>query len=603
MVGICNTDTKMKSIVIITKTKQNMSRNPINARLLSTMLLTGALVLTGCSDNDYDLDQIDATVGIGGDGLEIPASTTEEIKLKDVLDLEENGSVVEDETTHDYVFRQNGDPISPIKVSIQKIRVAQESGTSIPFSFSISNNAMQKGAKRASATVHADADIYKFSYSGNKPKEVLTLLAADATTTLSLNVPLNAISSAVPKLNDLTITLPSYLKFNVGNCSATPTVDGSKLVFTNVPTNGTFKVNVNVTGLDLSSTATSGSISIDNKINLEGRIHLTANGSITGTLSSVPNIEASFNMAAFTINSATGTFDPDINMNEGLGNADITGIPDFLTDKDVKVDLYNPQILLNVSNDMDAEGTITGKIISRKDGRVINTIDGVKIPVAANSDNKICINRTGEAKAGYAIVRVANLSDAIITIPDNIEFQATAKVNTQKVTKFQLGHDYTISPSYKIEAPLAFAENAEIVYKDTLDDWNDDLKDLELAENTYLSATANVANGVPAYLSVDATPVDINKKPLSGIKIEMIKKDVAASPNGTDKVSSPLEIKITQTETGALKKLDGLIFTAAGKAKNGDKAVTGITLNAEKHTLKVTDIKIKIVGKVIGDFN
>lgn len=580
-----------------------MSRNPINARLLSTMLLTGALVLTGCSDNDYDLDQIDATVGIGGDGLEIPASTTEEIKLKDVLDLEENGSVVEDETTHDYVFRQNGDPISPVKVSIQKIRVAQESGASIPFSFSISNNAMQKGAKRASATVRADADIYKFSYSGNKPKEVLTLLAADATTTLSLNVPLSAISSAVPKLNNMTITLPSYLKFTVGNCSATPTVDGSKLVFTNVPTNGTFKVNVNVTGLDLSSTATSGSISIDDKINLEGRIHLTASGNITGTLSSVPTIEASFNMAAFTINSATGTFDPDINMNEGLGNADITGIPDFLTDKDVKVDLYNPQILLNVSNDMDAEGTITGKIISRKDGRVINTIDGVKIPVAANSDNKICINRTGEAKAGYTIVKVANLSDAIITIPDNIEFQATAKVNTQKVTKFLLGHDYTISPSYKIEAPLAFAENAEIVYKDTLDDWNDDLKDLELAENTYLSATANVANGVPAYLSVDATPVDINKKPLSGINIEMIKKDVAASPNGTDKVSSPLEIKITQTETGALKKLDGLIFTAAGKAKDGDKAVTGITLNAERHTLKVTDIKIKIVGKVIGDFN
>ena len=580
-----------------------MSRNPFNARLLSSVLMAGALVLTGCSDNDYDFDKIDATVGIGGDGLEIPTSTTEEIKLKDVLDLEENGSVVEDAATHDYVFRQNGDPINPIKVSIEKIQVKQGESTKIPFSFSISNNVMQKGAKRASATVHADADIYKFKYSGKKPKEVLSILAADATTTLSLSVPLNVISSAVPKLDNLTLTLPSYLQFNVGNCSLVPTVSGSKLIFKNVPTNGTFKVNVNVTGLDFSGAITSGSVSIGDKIDLEGLIHLNANGSVTGTISSVPTIEASFNMADFTISSATGTFDPEINMNEGLGNTEITGIPNFLTDENVKVDLYNPQILLTVNNDMDVEGTITGTIISKKDGKEIKRIKNINIPIAANSKNNICINRTGEAKAGYTIVKVPNLSDAIVTIPDNIEFKATAKVNTEKVTKFLLGHEYTISPSYKIEAPLAFAENAQIVYKDTLDDWNDDIKDLELAENTYISATANVSNGVPAYLSVDVIPVDVNKKTLNGISIELIKKDVAASPNGTDKVSSPLEIKISQTETGALKKLDGLIITATGKAKEGNNAVTGITLNAEKHTLTVTDIKIKVVGKVIGDFN
>ena len=160
-----------------------------------------------------------------------------------------------------------------------------------------------------------------------------------------------------------------------------------------------------------------------------------------------------------------------------------------------------------------------------------------------------------------------------------------------------------MKPSYRIEAPLAFAENAEIVYKDTLDEWNDDLQDYELAENTYLSATANVANGVPVFLSVDVVPVDVDKKEVKGVKVELLKKDIAASANGTDKVVSPLEMKITQTEKGALKKLDGLILTATGKAKEGDKAVTGITLNAEKHTLKITDIRIKIVGKVIGDFN
>ncbi len=582
-----------------------MSKNFISVRLLSSLLFAGALVATGCTDNDYDFNGIDSTVGIGGDGLELPTSSTEEIQLKDVLDLEEDGSVVEDATTHDYVFRQTGDPISPVKVNISKFNVALESGSSISFSFNVANNMPRKGIRKAYGMVTADADIYKFTYKGSKPKEVVDIYSAEATTSLSLRVPLTQINAAVSHLQNITITLPEYMNISVGNCSTAPkSVNGTVLTFENVPTSQDFVVNVNVTGLDFTRTVKHGSASIDNQnVSLEGTIHLAASGSITGVLTSVPTLEASFSMATFSIESAVGKFDPEINLTEGLGSANITGIPEFLQDDNVKVDLYNPQILLTIGNDMDVEGTITGRIVSRKNGTVINVIDNIKIPVAANTVNKICINRTGEAKEGYTVVAEPKLSKAIETVPDNIAFEATAKVNSDKVVNFQLGHDYSITPSYSIDAPLAFAENAQIVYKDTLDGWADDLKDLKLADGTYLSATANVENGVPAYLSVDVMPVDVNKNELTGIKVELVKVDVAASTNGTDKVASPLEIKITQTEEGALAKLDGLVFTASGKAKDGDNKVTGITLNAERHTLVIKDIKIKLVGKVIADFN
>lgn len=581
-----------------------MSKNLFNVRLFSSLLFAGALVTAGCTDNDYDFDQIDSTVGIGGEGLEIPTSSTEEIKLKDVLDLEENGSVVEDATTHDYVFRQTGDPINPVKVNIAKIHVAKESGQSIPFTFNVSSSAPRNGVRKAGGSVTVDADIYKFRYKGKKPQEVLHLYSAEASTTLTLRVPFSAINGAVSHLQNVTLSLPGYLNFNVGTCSTAPKkVEGTNIMFENVPTNGDFVVNINVTGLDFTRTNTNGSVSIDNYVSLDGKVHLTANGAITGAMSSSPTLNASFSMADFTIDSALGIFDPEIDLKDGLGNTNITGIPDFLQDENVKVDLYNPEILLTIGNDMDAAGTITGKIISKKKGAVINVINNIQIPIAANTVNKICLNRTGEAKNGYVVVKVPELSKAIETIPDNIAFEATAKASMEKVTKFNLGYDYHITPSYSIDAPLAFAENAEIVYKDTLDGWNDDLQDMELAENAYLSATANVENGVPAYLSVDVVPVGVDRKVVKGITVELVKKDVAASPNGTDKVSSPLEIKISQTEKGALAKLDGLIVTATGKAKNGDNKVTGITLNAERHTLIIKDIRIKIVGKVIGDFN
>ena len=566
--------------------------------------MAGALVFTGCNDNDYDFDQIDATVGIGGDGLEIPVSSTENIKLKDVLDLEEDGSVVEDASSHDYVFRQNGDPISPVVVNINKISVAKQHGESLPFTFNMPSAA--KGHRRAYGSVTADADIYQFTYEGDKPTEVVELVSADASTTLSLNVPLHGISSVVSKLQTVEIALPDYITFATANCSQTPTKVGSTLVFSDVPTSQNLKVNVNVTKLDFTKAGNEkNQIKVSgNKIHLKGTIHIKASGAITGTpTGTIDPVMADFTMADFTINTATGKFDPKINLNEGLGSARITGIPDFLQDENVKVDLYNPEILLTIGNDMEADGTIYGKIISKKDGAVINTINNVVIPVAGNTENKVCINRTGAAHEGYTVIAVPELSKAIETIPDEITFEATAKANSNKQITFQLGHDYHITPAYSIDAPLAFAENAEIVYKDTLDGWNDDIKDLELATDAYISATATVENGVPAYLTVDAVPVDVNKNTVEGISIELLKKDVAASANGIDKVSSPIEIKITQTAKGALKKLNGILITVAGKAKQGDTAVTGITLNAENHTLKVNDIKIKIVGKVIGDFN
>ena len=40
-----------------------------------------------------------------------------------------------------------------------------------------------------------------------------------------------------------------------------------------------------------------------------------------------------------------------------------------------------------------------------------------------------------------------------------------------------------------------------------------------------------------------------------------------------------------------MKRLDGLVLIVAGKASGEGNAVTGITLNAQKHTLKLTDNK------------
>ena len=49
------------------------------------------MLLTGCIDTDYDLGDIDMTVGVGGENINLPSdNTTQGICLDDVLDLGEN---------------------------------------------------------------------------------------------------------------------------------------------------------------------------------------------------------------------------------------------------------------------------------------------------------------------------------------------------------------------------------------------------------------------------------------------------------------------------------------------------------------------------------
>lgn len=582
-----------------------MNRKPLNVRLMSSLLIAGALTLTGCSDKDYDFDQIDSTIGIGGDGLEIPTSSTEKIKLREILELEENGSVKEDEN-HDYVFRQEGNT-TETHPNINKITIKKQGEpVAFPIDLSFSTASAKKGPQKVSGSIAASGKIFEFEYQGNKPTEVTELVSAniDGIITLSVKFP-SALHSVVSEFQDIAITLPDYMTVTDAGSSITPNINGSTLTFKNVPTNKELSIKVKVNKLDFTTKKTNGNEITQNGKNIKivGQVYFSAYATVTSTQmsGSIGRIEGAMTVGELTINSATGRFNPAINLNN-LGDVAITGVPDFLKGGNVVVDLYNPQISVNISNDMGVEGIIDGTLTSVKNGQEIATVDINGIKVNANTTSNICICRKANEITGYdQVIEKTDLSNLIKTIPDRIKFTATAKANDEKISSFEFGKEYNIKTSYAVDAPIAFEENANIEYRDTLDGWNDNVKDIDFINNeTYVSATANVTSCVPAHLSIEVTAVDINKKKIDGIDIDLVKKDITASNDGISEKTSPIEIKISQTKTGALKKLDGLIFTVSGKASSD---VKGIVLNAEKHTLLVDDIKIKIVGKVIGDFN
>ena len=587
-----------------------MDFNRFKSFFLPCVAMAGMFALSGCTDSDYDFNEIDATMGFGSDGLTLPVNSTDTIKLADVLELDGSDCVVE-KSNGDYVFEQKGEKVDPVYPEIDNITVYYKSVKPQEGEIELKVVPIPGGT---GFTISAEDDAQTFTYSGDKPAEVksLSYVGTDATMNLTVTFP-SELSSAVSSIGSLTMQLPAYMNIGDVTSSSTCSVNGSKLVFTNIPTNKKLTVSANVTGLDFKASDKSlGSVEIaGDKVDMSGTIRVAVTATVTGgtgvTGVNGARIRSSFTMDDIVIENARGIFDPEINLDD-LGSVDITGVPEFLTDGDVWVDLYNPVIDLRVLNDMAVGGFISGTITSYKDGVKLKSIDVSDIPVNPSGTTKVCICRRkdGINIAEYDVVRdYADLSELIREIPDRITFSASARADASKESSFKLGTPYTIQPKYSFTAPIMFDQNASIVYKDTLDGWHEDIEDFELAKGSYINLSTTIENRVPAYLNVDVTPIDVDGNAMGSDEISVeVSNSVLASGDGENSTETPLSVDIKQNKDGALSRLDGLVFHVSAKAsEDGQKPVTGVTLNARKHFLIARDIKVKFVGTVIGDFN
>lgn len=587
----------------------------MKASLLLVSLLTLGFSVTGCTNDDYDFDQIDATMGFGSGELEIPASSTMNIPLSDILELEEGGSV-KIAANGDYLFQLTGSDASSASPMISPIVLR---GSSYSNTLTLSTHSAAKGTRTAGTHFSfVSPKELMFEYNGTDAAvKSLKSAEVDGEIVLNVNLTLGGLSSAIATIDKATLNLPGYLQISkvTGNGNGVPMVNGSKITVENVSTSDNLVLTIKAKKLDFANQDDYGKVVIDNNgsIKMDGYFDLGIEADATGVPTSALTIGANVNVNNITLKSATGIFDPEINISS-LGDVTVTGVPDFLSEDGVRADLENPQIILTVHNDMDAAAKVSAKVISTKNNQNLATVQLPEMNISKTTVapvTKICIcrHKTAELIAQYGaanVYEVSNLATLINQhIPDHVQITGVeAKADLSQEMTIEFGRNYLIEPSYEIYAPLAFAEDAVIEYADDFDGWNDDLDDLELAESTYLRLTADAQNLVPATLILEATPLGLDGTDISNlIEVNVKKGTVKASADGVTAVTSPLEIELREKVKGGLQKLDGLSYKVKGKASHDGTTVTGIILNSEKHTLKLENIKVKLVGKVIGNFN
>ena len=504
------------------------------------------------------------------------------------------------------------------------VTVKKASAESFDFVLDLSQKAYgaARSANRAALHFSGEMTVGSFVYNGALPSEVVELKRADISSEMSMDISFDDnISKLLDKITEVTIELPSYMDFVVKESSAKYTKVDNRIVLTDLSTSGRQSVVVSIKSLDFGKAAdTTGSLTVRN-----GKVDMLGNVTMGIMINEEVNLASGVDptkckvacgisfMNDILLTTVTGRFSPTITLDD-LGHTSITGLPDFLSEDGVKVDIENPQIVMNLTSDIAVAGVLAGVINYKRDGAngSVKINENINVKPAAEggvSTTRVCICRKKSMVQNPdefdQIIEQDNLKEILYpTVATDISFNATAWADDSKTSKFELGRVYTIQPEYEFMAPLAFGEDANIVYTDNLDGWNGDIDDFDLKEGGYVELTANVENRVPVYLNVDAVPVGVNGEDLSGeVSVEVI-GEVAASTDGLEATVSPVKVKLTPKK-GALKKLDGLKLIVSGSAKStsGGATVTGIPLNAKTHTLVAKDINVKVVGTIVADLN
>lgn len=602
-----------------------MNKGINKSRIVACMLAAGFLAVgSGCTDSDFDLSNIDQTIGIGGDGLQLPTNSTENIVLDDLLDLN-NSDFISIAENGDYMFSKQSDDVKPSHPSIDEVLVKEAKVNNnfkieIPESSLMQTRRKSAGHTKLSKTASVEGEASEFKYRGNVPYEIRELISAKTASDINIDVNVTAeLKKVIPTFKTMTVTIPSYLKLNIGKCSPSqPEYDAEKgiITFRNISSSAKINIKANISSLDFSTPPptvvfTPGVLGADGSIDFDGAVLLGITfDEVNKEGNSLQNLymSAKMTMGAIRVTEATGKFKPNLDL-EDLGNVNINNVPDFLTDYDVTVNLYNPVIELTATSDIDVAGVATATLIAEDErGNEMAKVEIRGLNIKPNGTTRLCIckHKEGIDETKYDQVKVvSNLSDIVRKIPHRINCKAEVDADTYRKGTVKLGKKYTIDADVHMSAPLAFDEGAQIVYTDTIDGWNEDIDKFSFAEGAYIEMTTEVENKMPAYLNVSAFAIDVNGKEIPQHRIRVdVSNSVKASEDGEKAVVTPVTIKLRENEKGALKTVDGIVFRVTAAAGEKDaQTIVGKTINAYKHTLTARNIKVRLVGKIIADFN
>lgn len=602
--------------------------------------LMGMLSLTACVDDSYDMSKdIDLTMGLGSEGLQLKVGSTEKIMLADLLETSDDVKtdaaglyyLVEDGQT-DINFSVNAftaaidnTTLSPSYDVITYDDIASTSlpaGTAIPvpsgYSYAVSQ------------PVTAEADM-SFDLTGieDEVKWIKKVLPATETNTMHLELEVEqsaGLHFAINEINGLQLTFPDYIHLTQPS-DGTVSADGHTYTINNYSGAGVTTYDLGTIRVDEfnlqgeEGKVNGGTLSLRNKV-------ITMSGRFAFTTTQAFNMSAGQNVklrlyvslgrrgatqSEVNIAQVTGRFLPvvnpridDINVSDNL--------PDFLQDDKVTIKAANPTVkfqadMSNIPMSFDLKAVLNGY----KDNAAVTTInlpESGKAHAITGRNNVIYFHQ-GDAPfdpAGVSALaethQVSNISSIFEKLPDFIRVDVADGKVQAKDEDFTvvLDRNYSTRMDYQMLVPFEFNQGTRIVYNDSVEDMNKDLKDYQ-ADGVVV--TAEVINAVPMQLIATAEPQDVAGQVIPGITVTSATiapanavRSLATADIEQNAVTTPITIEMDLANPADLQRLDRLMLKIEAEGTQPGEGV----LSSNQY-IKVTNMRLRLKGQIIGNFN
>lgn len=576
------------------------------------------LALAGCTDDNYDLSDIDTTTRVNVTDLVLPVNI-DPIRMGDVLKFDPESKIqpVTIGGKEFYALVQNGD-FSSEAIDIPPVKAA---------------------AAHLDPT-YASLDIEMPNYSGKKRAVAETLRCPISEVGADFNYSATNIDPAIESINYVE-TKPFRFTMHISLTAAG--VNISEIDFRNVRirapkgltceasigsydkvsgiwTIPELKANGSETAVSLLATGVNtiladAPIRPDHSLSFTGEFRIESaeayvNADITGTPSHA-DLTLNYVLDDFEATAFSGRIDYTFD-GISIPAVSLEDIPDFLKGDKSNIALANPQIYLNVNN------PVSEYPIHFDSGLLLQAERTGYAPIPFRPSRDIQVtNRHGAGPYNYLLgvdfesrnvptepvdfntnlefVPFPTLGDLLTTpegypvkgLPQNIDIKLeNTRIPSQPIENFRLEPIDGITGHYSVVAPLALKDGSFIYYTDRRDGWNDegDIDDLTV---TTLELTAKAVNNCPVALQLTVWPLVRDKDgnvSRSGAKVE----------SNTIPANETADLSITLD--GEIKGLDGFDIEAVLTGGSSQDALT------PSQTLDLTDIRAKVSGYYQTDF-
>lgn len=580
----------------------------IRQSLMSISVLTG-LLMTGCVDDAYDLEDINTDIEVKVNNLVVPINL-DAITLSNAFDLDPE-SVIK-EINGEYAVVVDGD-FESSSVTIDPVTI--NPGSVDPISCSIlkyegSDVDLPIAPQTISYSVDEVNTSFSFS-SYNVDKCIRSLKNAKVDWTIDLKVDISDNNGLFNSLSFQKMVLAVPAGLHISNY---PYSDGKVNVGDvnmNIGRETTLQLKVDeidFTKFDTQSfkfTAAPGDNN-DGSISFSGAIGVVSGfvvGGANSTTSSMPQsvdlvIEPVMNV--INVASVSGVIAYDLSGFD-VADVELTDLPDMLHQEGTDISLANPQLYLSLNNPVANYGLKAASgltLTSMKGIDAVNTCSldpGKEIELGTqqgiSGPYRYCLAPTDpksyyQGYEGADFVGYKSLSQLLSGkgLPDYISVTFdNPRVLPGEVTDFALNTTIdNVRGNYTLFAPLELSVGSQIVYEGDETGWDDEtVRNITI---TSLKVNAVVKNSLPADIVLSGIPLGVDGKPCVDPKTgkEVVLEGLT--------VAAGAEAAVELHSTGTVVGLDGIRYTAKCAVTEAGKVLK------PAETIELKNIRVTVDG-------